>query len=332
MHLNSGLTGFASNLLMLPQNYVANRIAPPVPVPAVDGFYREMNPIEGLSAAYDTTVAKGERPKMFDKNVTKKPFETGADALAFLLTDDEIASGDADAIDFMKDMIMQANVFAAKREVALANLILNTGSYSDASQIFAVAASNEWDDATSLPSIDIHKAKRIVKKISGYDPNTLLVPDLVYNALWSNNEVKQFWVGYAEGREYITEGNVPTLRLFGMNVVNAAAVNNSDSPLKGQTLGFLWEEVSPYFGAWAWVGYVDPMPSTKTGSFVSQFAFRAPNLAGDGTDPLFGMVRVKTFYDPWVEGEVYTVRTNVGLKGTNDKAGALITGVTTATS
>ena len=332
MRLNSGLTQFASDLIMLPQNFVANIIAPPIAVPSLHGFYRVMDRSAALSTAQDTTVAKGESPKVFDKHTAKAPFETGRDALKYLLSDDEEMGSDMEAVDFLKDMTEMANVFAAKREIVLANLILNAGSYGDASQIIAVTAGNEWDDSTSKPSIDVDRAKRIVKEISGYNANTLLVPDLVYKALWRNDEVQKFNVGFLEGRTMLLEGQLPSFRLFGLNVVNADAINNAVGPLQGTSLGYLWENISPYFGSWAWIGYVDPIPSQKTGSFASQFAFRPARIAGASTDPLFGMIRVLEYYDPDVEGTYYAVRSNTGLKVTNDKAGALITGVTTATS
>lgn len=324
MNLNSGLTTFASQLIMMPQNYVANRIAPPVSVSHVDGVYRVINPHRALSTAYDTSLAKGEHPPMFDKDMDKKHYETNREGLAYLLTDDEIASGDAEAIDFLKDMSMQCNVFAAKRELALANLILNAGSYHSAAHIIAAAA--VWDDPTIVISEDIDDAKRIVKLDSGFNANTLFVSDKVYKAICRNDEVSKFIVPLG-GLQFLKEWQIPDWRAFGLNVVNADAINNSDSPLKGESLGFLWEGISPYNDSWAWVGYVDPMPAKNTGSFVTQFAFRPKSISGASTDPLFGMVRVRTFYDNWKEGQVYTVRGNTSIGVTNARAGALLTGV-----
>ena len=337
LSIDVALTTFASQRIMMEPDFVANVIAPPVGVPKKDGTYFVFLPIEGKKTSHETRIPKGGVATEFNKRVSKDFFSTDRYGKRELLEDDDEIAGDIVAVDYIKDFSIMLNELACERELAVAELVLATtggefghGAYFNANHI--IALTTPWDADDSNPKEDIDAAVRQLRLSSGYQPNMLIVPNNAYNALTSNADLKDL-IKYMGGLNYIRTGKIPDDILYKLKVIEAGAIHDPNGTLQAENLQFIWENASDALGDnWAIVCFVDPIPSVRTGSFVSQFVFRPSALAGAATDPLFGMVRSRVYREEAVEGTWYEARTNYGLKVTNPRAGVLLTGVITEES
>jgi len=325
--LDIGLSTWGVQALMLNDNFVANQVAPVVAVPKTSGQHFVFVPIEGLNIEHQEKLGKGGIATELDFRIDKGFFATEESAKRHFVSDREVANADIAAADYIKgDRLVLQNI-GTIREYELAEQILDGSNYyGGAAGDHVIVAANAWDSDDANIKDDIDTAVRQIRLDSGFTPTHLLVPPRVYDAITSNADIKDL-LKYMGGPQYVATGRIPNDILYRLKIIEAAAVYDSAGPLETANLQFLWENASATYGdSWAIVLYVDPIPSRRSGTFVSQFAFNM-NRIND-----MDVVSFYVYRDEHRRGEYREGRTDYEVKVTNSRAGVLITDVLTGST
>lgn len=324
--LDAPLTGFGVQQLFESKNYVANIIAPVVKTEKQAGQYFVIDPREGFTDEIEKNMVYGDVAPSVNMVVGTGNYATRLRGKRHLAPDGIVLNADAPVKDKIKmiEPILQNMVI--HRELLVRNILLESDNYpGGAAGVHWFAAAVAWDIAGANPKDDIDQAKRVVRLACGLVPNTIIVPPITYDILTSNDELVDL-IRYQEGPKYLKEGTLGD-RLFRLDLFEAGAVHDRNAPLEAMDLDFIWEDADADAGEdWAWVGYVDPAPTLWSGGFMRQFGWNGNELS-----PGF-IGRARIYRDEAREGSYYEFRSDMDLRLTNNRAGAMITGIRTATS
>jgi hypothetical protein len=207
---------------------------------------------------------------------------------------------------------------ATTREVLASDIALTQANYPAGHWIAATAA---WDLPTTNPRHDVNTAVRIIELASGYRGNFMVCPPLVYDILTENEYIADF-IRYQNGVSFLQTGRIPDEQLYSLQLVKCGSVYDAAAPLKAMNLGYIWERATTDAGDdWCLICFVDPVPSIKTGSFMSTFAFN-PRILSDQD---FG--QATTWYDSAKKATFYEFRADYQVLGTNMAAAVVIHGI-----
>lgn len=324
VHIDAALSTFAVQRFYY-GSYVADIIAPPIKVPNVSGKYFIIDPRPGTSQEYEREIMPGDVAPEFNFIIGNGTYSCVTEGLRHLLPDITAKNTDAVLAEKVKGIDQIINNLAIKREKKIHALITEADTYpggAGGDHWFAAAAA--WDIPGTDPKVDIDQAVRQIALASGMQANALVASPKAYDILTRNDEIKDL-IRYnpARANEYFLTGSLGEV-LFRLRLINSSGVYNQAAPLETINMGFIWESASDAGDDWVWIGYIDPRPSIWTAGFMNQFVFEMNNLAPG----LMGRVRV--YRDEPREGTFYEFRTEVEPKVTNYLAGAVITGIETA--
>lgn len=324
--LDAPLTGFGVQQLFDSMNYVANIIAPVVKVSKQAGQFFVIDPREGFTDEIEEDMVYGDVAPSVNMVVGKGNYATKLRGKRHLAPDGVVLNADSPVKDKIKmiEPILQNMII--HREILVKDILLEADSYpGGAAGDHWITAANAWDLETTNPKVDIDLAKRAVRLACGLIPNTIIVPPTTYDILTSN-EILMDLIRYAEGPAYLKDGTMGD-KLFRLNLFEAGAVQDLNAPLEAVDLSFIWEDAAADAGDdWAWVGYVDPSPTLWSGGFMRQFGWNGNELSP-------GYIgRARVYRDEPREGTYYEFRSDMDLRLTNNRAGAMITGIKTAAS
>jgi len=95
------------------------------------------------------------------------------------------------AIDLAKTSIRTVqDIIGLGREVEIANLVRDPAIYATDNKM-SFAGSDKWSAETSKPAQDVKNAKEAVRRMTGRDPNTLVLGPAAFNALQDHAAVKE---------------------------------------------------------------------------------------------------------------------------------------------
>lgn len=316
------LSNFSVMAFFLNKDFVANRIAPVIDVNVNPGFYSVILPIEGINVNHETRIPHGGESTELNFRLMESSYATVQYGKKHLVTDRELKMSSRSTLGYRTGVQLILQELATQRERDLANLMLHEANYySDVENPHWFEAENEWFDWWANPKDDIDRAVRAIRLHSGFTPNTLLLSPRSYDFLIGNRNVQRL-IQYTGGIQFLQTGKIPGGMVYNLEIVEAGAVYNAAPPLETAQLGFLWENASLEAGDdWAWVGYVDRNPGIETGAFAVQFAFNNATLSD------MDIVTVNRIREELKHGTWYEVLTDYDLKITNNRAGAIITGI-----
>ena len=307
--------------------YVADLIAPAIPVDNLSGKYFVIDPRKGTSQEIERELMPGDVAPEFNFVIDKGTYSCITEGLRHILPDITAANANPVLATKIKGIDQIINNLALKREAKLHALITEADTYpGGAAGAHWFAAATAWDVAGTDPKIDIDQMVRQIRLACGMQPNTMLCSPKAYDILTRNDEIKDL-IRYnpAKVTEYFLTGGLGDM-LFRLKLVDAAGVYNTAAPLEDLNMAYLWESSSDAGDDWVWIGYVDRNPGLWTAGFSNQFVFKmnaiAPGLMG----------RVRIYRDEPREGTWYEFRTEVEPLVVNNGAGGVITGIETATS
>jgi len=142
------------------------------------------------------------------------------------------------------DAEFYASQVAARRlltdyEVRAATAIFNTSTWTGSSLTTAVGT--EWSTASADAKSDILAAKEKVRRLTGVDPDTMIISKVVYNNLLKNDDLN-------EAVKYIQLGTVSNVAkamadFFGLRqVLIGAGVYNSAKEGQDATITDIWDD------------------------------------------------------------------------------------------
>ena len=322
--IDVSMSQFGVEAVFLNQNFIANTIAPVVPVTSMTGKYSVYVPVEGLNIQHEEPIGHGGVATEMNFLVSEGMYSCQQFGKKHLVTDREEANQDLSDADYLKGDSLILQNLATSREYSLASMGLTQANHFAASHWIAAVAA--WDAADANPKDDIDNAVRIIGLDSGFVPNVMVVPPRTYDVLTSNDDVKDL-IRYMGGIPYLQTGRIPGDLIYNLKILKAGAIYDQNAPLQATNLGFLWENASIAAGDdWAMILYVDPNPSRKSGGAFATFAFDMERISD------MDIVTFRVYRDDLRWGEWREARTDYVSIFTNNRAAAVITGLRTDTS
>jgi hypothetical protein len=316
-HIDAALTNFAIQQLFYSDNYIANIIAPPVPVPNRSDEFFIIDPREGLSDEHEEELMYGQPSTELNFVVGKGQYACKLHGKKHLAPDGIIYNADTAVRELLKGDSYLLNNMRIKRERALWRLVTEDANYDPTHWI---AISVPWDADDSVPKKDIDAACRVIELNSGVQPNVLVVPPRSYDLLTENPDVKDLIKGKL-GDYYLRTGTIGDV-VFNLKLVRAGAIFDRAAPLESSNIQFIWEDDSSDAGAdWALLCFVDPAPGLWSPGAFAQFIWNMNNVAP-------GMMgRLRVYRDEDREGEWHDFRTDFQMMMTNKNAAAMLIGI-----
>lgn len=313
-HIDAALSDFGVKLFLENQNYVANQIAPVIPVPNQSGKYFIIDPREGLNDEHEEDLTYGQESTMMNFVVGQGDYATNLIGKAHLMPDGVVKNSDDAIKEEQKGVAYLANNQAIKRERRLARLIDDVTNFAAAGHHFAAAL--PWDNAAAIPKVDIDAGVRLIQLASGVTPTDIMFSPLAYDIFTSNAEVKELYK-YQKGDLYLRTGEIGDV-VYNLRVSKAGAIYDTTAPLETSALAFIWEQMTVLGDDWCLMFYKDPMPTRWTAGFAGQFVWNqnkvAPGMMG----------RLRRFRDEPKEGEVFDLRLDHQVQILNGGSGCCI--------
>lgn len=275
------LTDMAGGLLLTMSEFIADKIAPVIPVAAPSGKFNvwdrgdfmrrggkrlanyEAAPIEGFNTSSSTySVSKWGVAAMWTA-------QDLADARAGGTTDMQLINGKVELT------VQRAGL---EREIEVATKIQTTGNWSTT---YAGVASGptglqflRWDNASADPVQDFVTWQEYMRLTFGIEANTAVIPISVINKLKvSPNLIDRIKYGGTMDRP--TEVTFDQIKML-LNVERLfvpKAVYNTAAEGQTPVYAYIWSNTM-------WMGYVAPRPTTVTPSAMYTFAWTGDTTAG----------------------------------------------------
>lgn len=250
-----------------PQELIAPRFAPVVPVPNLTGIIPTFSRRDRV-ATVDDLRAPGTEANIIRREVGSDSFVCKGRALKDKVTLED--RNNADPI-YVQKLYNGSVEFTTGRlllnwEVRLANQVTsgsNVGSYS------AVASS--WSDHTnSNPLNDVYTAIDNVKDRTGVRPNKVTFGEFAWRHFHRNDTVRNLIFGTNNGGGYPTEAQAAAL--LGVDeIMIGGAYKDTANREQTESLKQVWHDN-------VIVSYVPPSPSIYVPSFMYSFRWTLPGV------------------------------------------------------
>jgi len=289
VHVDAALT----NLSVAYNNpaFAGDLIAPLVPVRKQSDRYFVLDAERDRFRASLDHRAPGAEASEVDFALSTDSYFCGDHALESVIADEERENADPaiapdiDRAEFLTEKLL------LNREIALADVVLNTGGFSTQT----LSGGDQWDEDTSDPVGDIEQRRHEIHASIQREPNTLLLSHKAFSALRRHEAVRSLAGSGANG----APGPEQLAALLDVErVVVARSWKNIAAPGQDQ-------DMEPVWGQSAALLYVPPRPGLKTIGAVYTFAWAlAPgSVAGRVVETWrearrkADMIRVQMYYD-----------------------------------
>lgn len=268
---------------MLPDfaEFIADKVAPTVPVGAPTGLYNVWKRGDFMRrggkrlANYEAAPIEGFSTKSGTYSVDNWGVATMWTARDLA----EARRGGTTDPDFINAKVRFVTWKAClEREIAVATLTQTAGNWATTLAGVAGAPSagqfRRWDDAASDPVQDVVLLKEAMRLSSGMEPNTAIIPIQVMNSLKTNPNLLNRIV-YGGTMSSPTEIDFEMIqKLFGFqNFLIPKGVYNTAKEGQADNFAYIW-------GKTIWIGYVAPKPSNQLPSAMYNFAWTGDASAG----------------------------------------------------
>lgn len=251
--------------------YIASQVFPRVGVAREVGEYWKFG--HEAYKRYRTRRAPNTNATVIDYLGTRSEYNCEEYALSAAIGKRERDNDSAPLSIERRKTTLVADAMLLDAECRMAELITATGNWANASP------STKWDAASATPITDVAEAREIVRKGSGgRRPNTLVLPQIVLNALEQSEAV-------------LARLSTAALQITTLDVLRAlfqvprilVPGTLTDATAEGQTTTTL----SDVWGDSVWLGYVAPTPSIdipSAGYTFVQRDFRARMWRDEGPE------------------------------------------------
>lgn len=284
------------------QDFIADRIFPRIgDLSKPTGIYYKFG-MEHFGPIPNTLRAPGTRAREVEWKVTKDVFSTEEYALLGKVTDEDRKAQDNQVQLEQTTVENVTELLMLDRELRVRDLVTDPTIYPTG-HVQTLSGTSQWSDPdNSTPLKDVDGAKAQLASV-GIVPNTMIIPQKVYNALKFNRDILDR-IKYSE-RGLVT---VDILRdLFEIeNILVPASVYNTANAGQAANLVDVWGDI-------VWIGFVAPRPGLKTISFGYTFEYRAR--------------QVRRWREEDVKTDFFEVSEEVGEKVVAPMAGFLINDV-----
>lgn len=275
------LVTIAGGMLPTFTEFIADKVAPTVPVGAPTGLYNVWKRGDFMRrggkrlANYEAAPIEGFATKSGTYSVDNWGVATMWTARDLA----EARRGGTQDADFINAKVRFVTWKAAlEREIAVATMCQTTGNWSTTLAGIAGAPGGgqfrQWTDAASDPVQDIVLQTEALRLSGGMAPNTIIIPIQVMNALKTNPNLLNRIV-YGGTMSNPTEISFDMIKqLFGIeNFLIPKGVYNTAAEGQNDALTYIW-------GKTIWLGYVAPQASNQLPSALYNFAWTGDTSQG----------------------------------------------------
>lgn len=277
------LTNIASNFIPKLDQYVAKQIFPNVPVASPSGTYNIWKQGDFLRRSMKK-LANAEAAPVGGFSTGKGTFAVGRYGLATNYTSQDLAEarrgGTSDQFLINNKTRYVTTQAVLELEMQTATLVTTSANWSlNVSGVTAnpVAGTSflQWDQATSQPIDDVLDLKERMRLATGFVPNKMIIPQLVWIKLRKNQQLLSRII--YDGRQN-APANVTLDQLRALfeidTIIIAGGVYNTANEGATDAFDYIW-------GKYVWLGYVTATPSMDEPSAGYHFSW-----VGDTTDGL----------------------------------------------
>lgn len=145
-----------------------------------------------------------------------------------------------------------------------------------------------WDVAAATPVDDVKAWKRLMRLLTGFEPNTIVIPEPIMLALYKNaqvlDRVKTAWTG--AGRDVPVDLEPLHIQaLFGLRVLTPKGVYNSAQEGQAAVLGDIWTYTIMWLGYVADTVSVDQPSAGYNFNWTGDTSTGLPDGVGTGQGP-----------------------------------------------
>ena len=246
------------SLAYQPQEYVAEKLFPTIPVAKESGKFFTLDATKSLFRRVDTLRAPRARARLVDWATATDTYTAEEHAAAAQVDDRERANAtnpiepDAAATEAATEAVLLG------REKAVADLATTTGNYP-AANVLALGAADGWDDAAGDPVEDVLLVAEAIRANIGRWPNTVILPAAVLAKARLNPKIIDR-IKYTVKQDAVIGTDLLAAMWGIQNVHVASSVENTAAEGATATMSDIW-------GKSVIVAYVTPTPRIRTLSF-----------------------------------------------------------------
>lgn len=246
------------SLAYQPQEYVAEKLFPTIPVAKESGKFFTLDSTKSLFRRVDTLRAPRARARLVDWATATDTYTAEEHAAAAQIDDRERDNAtnpiepDAAATEAATEAVLLG------REKAIADLATTSGNYP-AANILALGGADGWDDAVGNPVEDVLIVAEAIRANIGKWPNTVIIPAAVLAKARLNPTIVDR-IKYTVRQDQVI-GTDLLAAMWGIeNVYVARSVENTAAEGIAAVMSDIW-------GKSVEVAYVTPTPRIRTLSF-----------------------------------------------------------------
>lgn len=280
---------------------VAEQIAPILRVTEVSGIYNVFSAYENITDGVDDVRAPGAVAPEVTWSKSTATYNTKEHARRTFVTEEEVGMAQGiDAFFAATRLVKDQTLLGWERRVkALLTTTTNHGTVLPASAL--------WTTVSTDIEGDVEAAKVAVRNLSGFQPNTWVVPSNVAPYIRKNTNIRTYLTD-----QQLQSGTLPDA-LFGLRIVTPTAVYNTANPGQAtQNRTQVWD------GTTSEVMYIDPNPGVLAPTWGLTFLLTTFGINGERTMTY----HVDERHGDWVE---YARKQDERV--TFKEAGCIITGV-----
>lgn len=275
------LTSMAGGLLLSMSEFIADKIAPVIPVAAPSGKFNIWDRGDFMRRG-GKKLANYEAPPIEGFSTSSGTFSVSKWGVAAMWTAQDLAEaragGTSDAQLINGKVTLTVQRAALEREIEVATKLQTPGNWSTN---YAGVASGptglqflRWDNASSDPVDDVETWREYLRLNFGIDPNTFVLPWPVLRKLKVSpamiDRIK--YGGTMDRPTQVTEDQIRML--FGIDriFVPKQTYNTAGEGLTA-SYSYIWSNTM-------WFGYVAPAPTIETPSAMYTFAWTGDTVQG----------------------------------------------------
>lgn len=241
-----------------PEGLVGDLLAPTIEVVLESGQYNVFNPFDYFSNDVDTTTPDRSETREIDLEMTTETYIAEEHALKISVSDREQRNSFID-VRRRKVNQLQTRLMLAK-EVRVANALRKTTSGGQLS--LGATPSANWDIDTAVIESDIKTAKEGIYDAIGIEPNTIVIPYKVANAISIQQDIREIFKYTVDGRQLLgAGGNILPPEIWGLRVVIPRSRKATNAAGQTTTFDDVW-------GDDVRVLYVSPSPDLESPSVL----------------------------------------------------------------
>jgi hypothetical protein len=259
-HINQALTNYTAGVAKnLDQQFIADQVAPPIPVPSMSDAYWVMGD-DSMRADGDIISLTADVPRV-SFSWSDDAYSVKEYGYESVLSKAKLANADGGM------GLLRTTSAGLVRKIKLELEIRVAAAYAAMSNTSALAAADRWDSDTSDPVGQSQSSLETIRGLIGVQPNTLIIGAHVYSHLRLHPAITSRLAGLVAGTA-ASDAQIATALGVDRVIVGRAVKITSKEGAASKTKADVWGKVAVFC-------YIDPSNDVAAGNItpVQRFAY-----------------------------------------------------------